>query len=166
MILLQSKAVIAVLQKLMELHGNAVFGGDGYSSEWHESAVRDRGLKNIPTTADALPALKEDYVVDLFKKTGVLSPTELASRFEVYSEQYILQIEVEAKLVIDMAKTSIYPAAIGSISDVTLAASAASELGVELDNSQAKVIADETNAMMAAVKELTEALAKDDFASK
>jgi glutamine synthetase len=161
----QTKAVIAVLQKLMELHGNAVFGGDGYSSEWHESAVKDRGLKNIPTTADALPAFKEDYVIELFKKTGVLSPAELASRFEVYSEQYILQIEVEAKLVIDMAKTSIYPAAIGALSDVTLAASAASELGVELDNSQAKVIADETNAMMATVRELTEALAKEDFAS-
>ena len=56
----KNAAVITVLNKLMKAHGNAVFGGDGYSSEWHEAAVKERGLKNIPTTADALPAFKED----------------------------------------------------------------------------------------------------------
>ena len=86
----------------MELHGNVVFGGDGYSTDWHKAAVEERGLKNIPTTADALPALNEDYIVKLFESTGVLSPVELASRYEVYSEQYVLSIEVEAKLVVDM----------------------------------------------------------------
>ena len=50
-------AIASVLKELMELHGNVVFGGDGYSSEWHRAAVEERGLKNLPTTADALPAL-------------------------------------------------------------------------------------------------------------
>ena len=95
----QTDAVISVLKELMELHGNVVFGGDGYSSEWHTMAVAERGLKNIPTTADALPAFKDPAVVSLFEDTGVLSPVELESRFDVYSEQYILSIEVEAKLV-------------------------------------------------------------------
>ena len=89
-------AVIAVLKKLMKEHGAAVFGGDGYASEWHKEAVEKRGLKNLPTTADALPYLKDDSIKELFKSTGVLSPVELESRFEVYSEQYILTIEVEA----------------------------------------------------------------------
>jgi glutamine synthetase len=48
----QADAVFSVLQELMEEHGNAVFGGDGYSSEWHKMAVEERGLKNIPTTAE------------------------------------------------------------------------------------------------------------------
>ena len=50
-------AVAAVLQELMELHGDVVFGGDGYSTDWHTTAVEERGLNNIPTTADALADL-------------------------------------------------------------------------------------------------------------
>jgi len=161
----QSTAVIAVLKVLMEENGNAVFGGDGYSSEWHEMAVKERGLKNIPTTADALPALREASVKELFESTGVLSAVELESRYEVYAEQYVLSIEVEAKLVVDMAKTLIYPAATRSISDLVLANASLAEMGVEADTSVAKNIATEMNAMMTAVASLSEAIEKDDFAS-
>ncbi len=161
----QSTAVIAVLKVLMEENGNAVFGGDGYSSEWHEMAVKERGLKNIPTTADALPALREASVKELFESTGVLSAVELESRYEVYAEQYVLSIEVEAKLVVDMAKTLIYPAATRSISDLVLANASLAEMGVEADTSVAKSIATEMNAMMTAVASLSEAIEKDDFAS-
>ncbi|MBF0193366.1 MAG: glutamine synthetase III [Magnetococcales bacterium] len=161
----KTTAVIIVLKELVELHGNVIFGGDGYSKEWHEEAVKDRGLKNIPTTADALPAYKERSVVDLFSKTGVLSEVELASRFEVYAEQYVQSIEVEAKLVIDIATTKIYPAAIQHISGITSTSSSLKEYGVDLENSGVKTAVTEANAMMAAVKELSAAVAKDDFAS-
>ncbi|GAA0421494.1 glutamine synthetase III [Cocleimonas flava] len=159
-------AVIAVLKKLVTEHGVAIFGGDGYSSEWHEAAVKERGLKNLPTTADALPYLKDEAIKELFASTGVLSETELASRFEVYAEQYILSIEVEAKLVINMATTSIYPAATRYLSDVSLASSSASELGIDLDKTVATSIAANINGMMASVDKLSEALAKEDHASE
>ncbi len=161
----QTAAVIKVLQQLMEENGNAVFGGDGYSSDWHEMAVKERGLKNIPTTADALPALQEESVKALFDNTGVLTPVELASRYEVYAEQYILSIEVEAKLVADMATTTIYPAATRYLSELTMTASGLGEMGIEMDNSVAKTVAGEAAAMMAAVTKLTGALEKEDFAS-
>ncbi|PJA32471.1 MAG: glutamine synthetase type III [Zetaproteobacteria bacterium CG_4_9_14_3_um_filter_53_7] len=161
----QAKAVIAVLKELITKHGDAVFGGDGYSSDWHEMAVAERGLKNLPTTADALPALREESVKKLFTSTGVLSAVELDSRFEVYSEQYILAIELEAKLVVEMAKSMIYPAAITYMSDLAAAGVSMSELGIELDNTIAKKVAAETNAMMAAVAKLTAAMQKHDFAS-
>jgi len=161
----QTTAVIAVLQELMNEHGNAVFGGDGYSADWHKMAVEERGLQNIPTTADALPALQEASVKELFESTGVLSPLELESRYEVFSEQYILSIEVEAKLVIDMAKTSIYPAAIHYLSELAMTNSSMAELDIEMDNSTAKTVADEANNMMAAVAKLREAMDKDNFAS-
>ena len=160
-----SEAVISVLQELMQLHGNVVFGGDGYSAEWHRMAVEERGLKNIPTTADALPALREESVKALFRNTGVLSPVELESRFEVYAEQYLLSIEVEAKLVIDMAKTLIYPAAIDYLSTLSGTSAGMAAMGVDLDNSTAKAVAEHTNAMMLAVAKLGEALDKHDFAS-
>lgn len=161
----QPDAVVAVLKELMDLHGNVVFGGDGYSSEWHDKAVSERGLQNIPTTADALPALREDYIKTLFESTGVLSPIELASRYEVYAEQYILSIEVEAKLVVDMAKTLIYPAAIAYLAELSITHSSMAEMGIELDNSIAKKIAAESNAMLAAVAKLSEAIARHDFAT-
>jgi glutamine synthetase len=161
----KTAAVITVLKELMSLHGNAVFGGDGYSSEWHEMAVKERGLKNLPTTADALPYLQDADIVKLFEDTGVLSPVELESRYEIYAEQYMLSIEVESKLVVDMAKTLIYPAAINYLTSLSAAGSGMKGMGIELDDSIAKLVAAEANAMMAAVGELSEAMEKESFNS-
>ena len=161
----QADAVFAVLKELMNEHGNAVFGGDGYSSDWHTMAVEERGLKNIPTTADALPALREDSVKALFESTGVLSPVELESRYEVYAEQYVMAIDVEAKLVIDMAKTIIYPAAITYLSDLTVTSTTLADMNIEMDNSVASSVAAEAGAMMAAAGKLSSAMEKEDFAS-
>jgi glutamine synthetase len=158
-------AVVEVLKELMELHGNVVFGGDGYSAEWHTMAVEERGLKNLRTTADALPVLKEDFIVKLFESTGVLTARELASRFEVYAEQYVLSINVEAKLVIDMASTVIYPAAMTYLSTLTATSAGMAAMGVELDKTVAIEVATQSNAMMASVAELKTAIAKHDFDS-
>jgi len=159
------KAVIAVLKELMELHGVAVFGGDGYSSDWHKEAVTERGLKNLPTTADALPYLKDKEIVELFKSTGVLSERELASRYEIYAEQYVLKIEVEARLVIKMATTMIYPAASRYLADLALTNASMADTGIDIDNTIAQTVATEINAMMAAVSKLSAASAKEDFAN-
>ena len=161
----QAAAVISVLKELMDKHGNVVFGGDGYSSDWHKMAVDERGLKNIPTAADALPALQEESVKKLFESTGVLTPVELESRFEVYAEQYVLSIEVEAKLVVDMAKTVIYPAATRYLSDLAMTSSSMADLGIDLDSTTITIVADEVNAMMSAVAELSDAMGKHDYAS-
>lgn len=161
----QGSAVIAVLKELMDAHGNVLFGGDGYSSEWHTQAVEERGLANNRTSAEALPALLEQSVQDLFKNTGVLSPVELQSRYEVYSEQYILSIEMEAKLTMDMATTSIYPAAMTYLSELCSSISGAAAMGIGLDNGVAKKVAAEADAMMQTVAALATATEKHDFAS-
>ena len=158
-------AVAAVLQELMERHGDVVFGGDGYSSDWHRIAVEERGLKNIPTTADALPIFLDESVIGLFERTGVLSPVELESRYEVYGEQYVLSIGVEAKLTVELARTALYPAAMSYISDLTGGISAAASLGVELDTTAVQEVATEANALLAAVAELESAMAVHDFDS-
>lgn len=148
------EAVFIVLKELMESHGNVVFGGDGYSTEWHEMAVKERGLKNIPTTADALPALKTKEVIELFSSTGVLTPAELESRFEVYAEQYILALEVEANLVVEMATTMIYPAAISYLASLEA-------VSAKLSPSPLENVAETANAMMASVAKLSDALEKE-----
>lgn len=161
----KTAAVITVLQELMQEHGNVIFGGDGYSSEWHKAAVEERGLKNIPTSADALPAFKEESVIKLFESTGVLSPAELASRFEVYAEQYILSIEVEAKLVVGIANTRIYPATVQYLDSLSSAATNLSNLNITISHNSIDEIASETDAMMAAVGKLKEAMSIEEFDS-
>ncbi|MEM6449082.1 MAG: glutamine synthetase III [Cyanobacteria bacterium P01_D01_bin.105] len=154
-----------VLKDIMEKHGAAVFGGNGYSDEWHTEAVEQRGLKNIPTTADALPFLKDESIVKLFESTGVLSPTELESRYEVYAEQYILSIEVEAKLVTDIAKTLIYPAAMRYLSESAGAIANLSEIGIETDKAPVEKIAGLAKKVFDEANQLESAIAKHDFGS-
>ncbi|UAJ73006.1 glutamine synthetase III [Synechocystis sp. PCC 7339] len=158
-------AILTVLKEVMNAHGAVVFGGNGYSEEWHKMAVEERGLSNLRTTADALPVLKEQYIKDLFESTGVLTPVELASRFEVYAEQYIKSIDVEVKLVISIAKTLIYPAAIEYLAKLSSTIASLGSMGIDLDKNSAKTIADLTNTMMNAVDKLSHASKKHGFAS-
>ncbi len=161
----QLEAVATVLKELMELHGDVIFGGDGYSSEWHVAAVEERSLRNIPTTADALPVLQDEAVVALFERTGVLSAAELESRYEVYAEQYILSIGVESKLSVEMARTLLYPAAMSYLSDLAATISATSLVGVEVDTGPMKVVAEEANALIGAADALDSAMGAHDFAT-
>lgn len=161
----QLEAVAAVLRELMELHSNVIFGGDGYSTEWHTAAVEERGLRNIPTTADALPAFLDPDVIGLFERTEVLSPVELESRYEVYAEQYILSIGVEAKTTAELAKTVLYPATMSYVSDLVNSISGAAAMGVVFEPTPVAAIAREANALIAAVAELEAALELHDFAT-
>jgi glutamine synthetase len=159
-----NSAIHTVLKAVMDEHGAVVFNGNGYSEEWHKLA-EERGLANLRTTADALPVLKEAYIEELFEKMGVLSPVELASRFETYSEQYILSIGVEAKLVVSMAKTAIYPAATRYLSDLANTIASLKEVGIELETESIEKVASLTKSMMDLVSKLSLAMTKHDFAS-
>ena len=155
-------AAYTVLKSVMEQHSAVIFGGNGYCEEWHKMAV-ERGLLNLPTTADALPVLKEKYIEELFEKTGVLSATELESRFEVYSEQYVQVIEMEAKLMISLAKTVIYPAAYRYLSELSSTIANLKIIGVELEKESLEKVASLTKLMMDSVSKLSDALSKHDF---
>jgi glutamine synthetase len=105
-----NKAIQAALKEVMDQHGRVIFNGNGYSEEWHAEAA-ERGLPNLKTSADALPALTAPEVVEVFEKYGVLSETELNSRYAILCEQYEKVVNVEAKLVGEIAQTKIFPAA-------------------------------------------------------
>ncbi|CCI00116.1 MAG: glutamine synthetase III [Microcystis sp. 53602_E8] len=158
-------AAQGVLKEIMDKHRNVIFGGNGYSPEWHKMAVEERGLANLRTTADALPVLRADYIEELFTRMGVLTPVELESRFDVYAEQYLLAIEVEAKLVVSMAKTIIYPAAVRYLSELSSAIANAAAIGIEMDKERAQTVSNLIKLLMDGVSKLSEATAKDDFDS-
>jgi glutamine synthetase len=160
-----STAAPDVLKEIMEKHDNVVFGGNGYSEEWHKMAVEERGLANLRTTADALPVLKADYIEELFNRVGVLSPVELESRFDVYAEQYINSIAVEARLVVSIAKTVIYPAAVRYLSELSSTITSLKSIGITLEQETAQTIAGLVQQLMDMVSKLSAAMEKHDFAS-
>jgi glutamine synthetase len=157
-------AVMKVLKEVMEKHGVAVFNGNGYSEEWHKLAA-ERGLANLRTTADALPVLKESYIEELFAKQGVLSSAELASRFEAYSEQYVNTIEVEARLVVTIAKTAIYPAASRHLADLAATAGRMKDIGMEFDKASITKVSDLIKSLLSSVDKVAAATSSHDFAT-
>ncbi|GDX75950.1 glutamine synthetase [Cyanobium sp.] len=152
------EAAFAVLKRTMDEHGAVVFGGDGYSSEWHSKAVEERGLENLRTSADALPVLERPEIRDLFQRQGVLTPVELESRFEVYAEQYILAIEVEARLAVRIARTQIYPVVMQSLERLSRSLRDQEAIGIQTDRGLAATIADLNSKLVQRCAALEEAL--------
>jgi glutamine synthetase len=98
-----------LLKEIAMTHARIIFDGNNYSEEWVEEAER-RGLLNIRSTVEAIPAWVSEKAVALFEKHGVLSPTELHSRYEICLEQYSKSINIEAQTMLYMVKRQILPA--------------------------------------------------------
>jgi glutamine synthetase len=88
-----------------------IFGGDNYAEEWHAEAAK-RGLSNLRSTPEALPALISEDTVAVFSNYGVLDERELHARYEVMLEQYVVMVNIEAETAADIAATMILPAAV------------------------------------------------------
>lgn len=129
----QQEAIRKLIQSIYQQHGSIVFNGDGYSEAWHKEAEEQRGLPNLRTTVDALPAYMEPASVELFTKYNILSRRELESRMHVYLEQYCNTVQVEAKLTNEMARTMILPAALRYLGQVAESCTHLKSLGMSPD---------------------------------
>jgi glutamine synthetase len=148
-----NEAIQTVLHEIINDHGKVIFNGNGYSEEWHKEAAL-RGLPNLKTTVDALPAYTYDTTVAAFEKFGVLTKRELEAREEIGFEHYVKSGNVEANLVVEIAKTIIYPAAVryqGELADTAAKLKAA---GVEADLSVLKQVTGLTQELLASVSKL------------
>ena len=143
-------ATAALLKEIIEQHGRVIFNGDGYSDEWHAEAEK-RGLPNLKTTVDALPALLNQEVLDTFAKFNVLSNREMHSRYEVYTEQYILALRVEANLASKLGRTMIFPAAIRYQNELATTCANLKAVGYDFDTNT-------LDRVTALVKDLQDAL--------
>ena len=99
-----------------------MFNGDNYSGDWHAEAEQ-RGLANLPQTPDALPALVSASAVEVMGAYNVLSERELDARYEVFVEQYVAKLNIEAETTFSMAKTMLLPAAIRYLGELGVAGS-------------------------------------------
>jgi glutamine synthetase len=105
------KAVTSVVKEVWAANKKVVFDGDNYAPEWHAEAEK-RGLYNLRSTPDALPWLVEKGTVALFRKYKVLSKRELEARYEVFTEQYSVKINIESETATAIARTMLLPAAV------------------------------------------------------
>lgn len=102
-------AAAAYIKETLTDHQRIIFNGNGYSEEWPIEAQR-RGLANNHTTADALPAYIADKSIELFGEMGVLTESEIASRYECKLERYCKLINIEARVMRRMTRRTFLPA--------------------------------------------------------
>jgi len=107
----KDEAIFQVLKKLI-IESKAIrFDGNGYSDEWKAEAAK-RGLTNVTSVPTALEALEDPRVIELYEKAGVLTHREIESRIEVELEKYTKKIQIEARVLGDLAMNHIIPTAI------------------------------------------------------
>ena len=153
-------AVHDLIKRYVGEHQRIIFNGNGYSDEWVAEAER-RGLPNIKSMVDAIPALVTEKSIALFGKFGVFTKAELESRAEVKYENYAKAINIEARTMIDVASKQIIPAVIkytktlaDTINAVT-AAGAETSVQVELLNETSALLSD-TKVALAKLSDVTE----------
>ena len=138
-------------------HRRVVFGGNGYSAEWAAEAAR-RGLPSFASAVDAIEEFGSEENAAFLDRLGVLSRDELESRRHIYLERYAKQINVEAGLMADMARRSIFPAAGGAAAALARDAAALAAVGAEAGALERR--ARETARFAGILSERTETLEK------
>ena len=106
-------ALHEMIRKTIKDHKRIIFNGNGYDDSWIKEATEQRGLLNLRTTPDALPALLEKKNVDMLTAHKVFSKAELESRYEITLENYCKTVIIEATTMVDMARKEILPAVEG-----------------------------------------------------
>jgi glutamine synthetase len=151
-------ALQAVLSGIIKKHKRILFNGDNYTPEWAAEAEK-RGLPNVKKTPESLQAFVAPKAAKLFSKYGVLTEKELHSRYEIYKETYEKVVEIEAGVMVTMARTMIIPAVMAAQGELaatieTVKACKGKTAGLQ---SMLKAICDETEALFKAIEVLEKA---------
>ena len=121
-----------MIKKTIKDHKRIIFNGNGYDDAWIKEATEKRGLLNLCTTPDAMPAMIADKNVKMLTAHKIFSPAELHSRYEILLENYSKTVNIEALTMVDMARKEILPAVEGYTKSLaeTLAAKKAAVAGL------------------------------------
>ena len=149
------EAVHDLIKQYATEHQRVVFNGNGYSDAWVEEAEK-RGLPNIRSMVEAIPALTTEKAVSMFEKFKVFTKAELESRAEIKFESYAKAINIEARTMIDMASKQIIPAIIKYTKDLADTVVVVKEAGADA-SVQAELLT-EVSGLLAETKKALEAL--------
>ena len=158
-------AVHDLIKEYLTDNQRIIFNGNGYSDEWVAEAER-RGLPNIKSMVDAIPAITTDKSIKLFERFSVFTKAELESRAEIQYEAYAKAINIEARTMIDMASKQFLPAFIKYTKTLADTVLAVKEAGV--DAAVQTEALKEVSALMAETKAALDVLVKvtDEAAAK
>ena len=160
-------AILQIIRKYIVDSKKVLFEGDGYSAEWAAEAEK-RGLENVKTTPLALDAYVTDKSKSLFKGNNIYTHEELEARHEIMLEEYVKKVQIEARVMGDLASTHILPASIkyqnvllqniNGLKDAGIdVAGYANQLAiVKIISEHINIISDKTEAMIQARKKANE----------
>ena len=156
-----NQALQALLPRLFKEHMPVVFNGNGYSAAWPEEAAR-RGLHNRANTVEALEHYSDPAVMDVFLGQHVLNERELLARQDILLENYIKTIEVEARILADMARSTVLPLgrdAQRKAAELVLATRSACSDAAEDETAHLNTLRTEVNSLSKTLSELETATA-------
>ena len=153
----------SLIKSTIKTHKRIIFNGNNYSDGWIAEAEK-RGLLNLRTTVDALPAFIAPKNVDLFCCHKVFSESEIHSRYEILLENYCKTIHIEALTMADMAKHEIIPACLAyqkEISSVLMQKNACGVFNTELEMNLLKCISEQSASLIKGIEALDNAILND-----
>ena len=112
-----TQTVNELIRTTLKKHMRIVFNGNGYDQSWVEEAQR-RGLSNLQTTVDALPAYISEKNIKLFESQKVFTRLEMESRYEIHLEKYVKVVDIESLCMIDIVRRLMLPAVIAYSNEV------------------------------------------------
>lgn len=159
--------VLSLIKRTVTAHERILFNGNNYSKEWVKESEK-RGLANLKTAADALPHMTDKKNVELFKKHGVFTENELASRRDIKLQMYAKTIRIEALTMLETVSRDIIPAVIKYKSVIASELTAMASLGLEADSAPEKAILNSLSKSLTkltrAQKKLSELLSREESA--
>lgn len=122
----------SLIRDTIKAHKRIIFNGNNYSAEWVKEADK-RGLYNLPSTPDAVERLIAPENISLFTKYGVLTETEVRSRYEIMLESYCKTVGIEALTMIEMTRKQIIPAVMAFSKEVADTVKVKTDIGFGAD---------------------------------
>ena len=148
-----------LIQTTIKEHKRIIFNGNNYADEWKIEA-KNRGLKNRPTTVDALAHYLDEKHIKLFEKHNIFTQEELHSRYEILLENYTKTINIEALTMIEMSKRDIIPAGISFTRDLSTTISTKKAVSIDIPCTAEEKLLQKASALTSDIYKYTEQLAE------
>jgi glutamine synthetase len=133
------KAIVLELKKVLTDAQNILFEGNNYSDEWAKEAKK-RGLSNIKNTPESLKAYVSQQAMDTFVKNGIFTKEELHARYEIMLEDYMKKIQIEGRVLGEIAYSYVLPPAIEYLTVVATNIRTLKEAGIKVGKAQKELV--------------------------
>lgn len=144
--------VVKILKRYIKESKNILFDGNGYSEEWEKEAQK-RGLKNVKNATEAFKFFLEPRFIEIFEKFNVLTEREIKARYEIELENYIKKVQIESRVIVDLAQNHVVSTAIKYQTSLVQNAKELKEIGL---HEEAEPIIDMIKKISSRVKQITQ----------